>query len=1111
MKYHVRMKLIEDQLRAIAKTTRNGRVSLGVLKVVAVSLAVWLAWCGLDNLLRLPGSLRFVMAVVGLVLPAISVWRNLLRPSVWRINLQQTARELEVNLGVNDNILINSFQFEDAQSKARKNGAPFFPVQSKSGDSREFIERTLAAGSQSTMHIPRRALLDRVSLIRLGVATGAFFIAWILYASCCSRQAKNAFARYVNPFADIPPVGDVVLTLDPHGDMFVSEGGSLQVHVMLANPNGEPLAAVPFIPVLSIAQKSGGFAHDATFEIELRADPNSPSTFFHRFDNIREPFVCRAECGEDYSTSLRVNVRRLPRISSASFKVTPPAYLGIADKTLPGPPAALSAFAGSHVALDVEFDMQPIDPMWRIGDVVIPLADDTKSTDLWHAQFHVDTATQYALLARGDKSDESAGEIVHGAISIIPDIVPSIRFANDARNILAWPGETIDLRVVAEDDHGTSAIWITARQATATQTEHEVLHRWSYGDAPGRKGEIEERFELEIDPSRFEAGNAYLVEAFAADCRPDSGIAAGKSDPIVIRIRTASDADASKSGMVAALQRAIAEQRRALGLSRNLALHLDEAIAGENLAPHRDAMDGAQTQAREQGRSALAAMEEGAGSSKDKLNALVEGEMGLALGDIAKIAPEKTGELPRILERLVARQQAIFDGLLSLLGSTAAREKTARRENEGGTPQAPLATDEDNARDLREVLKDFTSVQKRILEQSRSLLERGPDDLSDEDEEILGKLAREEAKLAAALKDKVDDLSRNPLQDFADGSLADEFNEVYQEVAKAAASLYEKKLELAVPMEQGGLENAERLLHNLERWLVNKPDYIKWLMEDPPTTPDAAIAELPDELEDIVGELLDSEEEMTEDVEDVTSAWIDSLDKGAGWDAADGPISSMSAKGVTGNQLPNQMEIGGRSGEGRTGRSQGQMVESAAEGKDGRQTPSRLTATPFESGSVEDSSTQSPGGATGGGKLAGFAGEGLRGPTPTPRLQGLQRLEGRQMEIRQAAERLSLHLRAYGLPSGDVEQAIRGMKEVEALARSGDGGVLRRAYDETVDSLREARGSIATAITARREHGAMPRKEATELWNGLQDEIPEGYEELVPAYFKRLAEEATLK
>ena len=42
-----------------------------------------------------------------------------------------------------------------------------------------------------------------------------------------------------------------------------------------------------------------------------------------------------------------------------------------------------------------------------------------------------------------------------------------------------------------------------------------------------------------------------------------------------------------------------------------------------------------------------------------------------------------------------------------------------------------------------------------------------------------------------------------------------------------------------------------------------------------------------------------------DEAEDVSSSAIDSLDKGAGWDAIDGPISDNSAKGVTGNRLPN--------------------------------------------------------------------------------------------------------------------------------------------------------------------------------------------------------------
>jgi len=35
------------------------------------------------------------------------------------------------------------------------------------------------------------------------------------------------------------------------------------------------------------------------------------------------------------------------------------------------------------------------------------------------------------------------------------------------------------------------------------------------------------------------------------------------------------------------------------------------------------------------------------------------------------------------------------------------------------------------------------------------------------------------------------------------------------------------------------------------------------------------------------------------------------MDKGIGWNAADGPIADMSAKGVTGNALPNDNEMGG--------------------------------------------------------------------------------------------------------------------------------------------------------------------------------------------------------
>ena len=114
------------------------------------------------------------------------------------------------------------------------------------------------------------------------------------------------------------------------------------------------------------------------------------------------------------------------------------------------------------------------------------------------------------------------------------------------------------------------------------------------------------------------------------------------------------------------------------------------------------------------------------------------------------------------------------------------------------------------------------------------------------------------------------------------------------------------------------------------------------------------MAELPGELEDLIGDLLEEEEDLFDEMEDVSSSAADSLDKGAGWDVMDGPISNMSAKGATGNRLPNTSEIGGRAGEGRQGKSSGEFVGDEAIGKGGRKTPSRLTPDPYVDGQIKD-------------------------------------------------------------------------------------------------------------------------------------------------------------
>ncbi len=1077
---------ITPTLLGLSRALRRERLLEGGLRCLTSTLALWLAWFGLDNLLRLPAGIRLAMALAGLAWPAWLAWRCVLRPGVWRMRAERTARDLERRFGMQDNLLINACQFEQRGPAGAAGG---------------FADRTVQDGLRRAGAVPRAALVNRALMMRLGGLALTLTLAWSLYAGLLTRHAGNAWQRFSRPLADIPPVGSYAVHLDPGGSVTLYEGERLDVRVRVTEFGGGRLVIPPEAPVVRRSQRAG--AGESSLALAAIPQPGTPGLYGCTFENVREPFACRAVCGEVWSPALRVRIRRLPRLLSAGFRVVPPAYTALPAETRPGPPAVLAALPGSRVTIDLTCDRDVAGLNGHVGTnrwEFVPAGEQA-----WRAVTTIDSAGEYVLTVR-EEDDTAVRELARGSVVELADAAPAVRFETDMRNRMVWPGETLEIPVVARDDFGLQALAVTVRAAVGRQAP-VPLQRWSYQGPPGRPGEVVERLALTVDPARFEPGEVYLLEASALDWRP--GAAAGRAEPIVLRVRRPQDAAASgeQASAMAALHRAIAEQRRALGLTRNLELHLDEARLSGNLARHRTALSESQVRAQKHGRDArVEQVTLGHTAAADRLRDLVENEMAWVLAGVAAFDEADTAALPERVKRAATRQAYILDELIALLGRLGAADRPTT--SAGGTEPPPAPTSEDRARDLRDLLQDFSHAQKRIVEQSRALLERGPDDLTEEEQEILGQLAREEARWAAMLRDKVEDLSRNPLQDFADGKLAEELNEVYQEVTAAAESLYARKVELAVPQEQGGLENAEELLHNLERWLTDKPDYQKWLMEEPPQTPDAPLAELPAELEDIVGELLDREEAMTEEVEDVTSSWIDSLDKGAGWDAMDGPISSMSAKGVTGNQLPNQQEIGGRSGEGRTGRSQGQMVESAAEGKDGRPTPARVSETPFESGSVADKSAEDPGGATGGGKLSGFAGEGLRGPTPPPRLDQMQRLAGQQTEIRQDAERLSLHLRAYGLPSGDVEAAVSRMREVESLARAGSGAGIRRSFNAAIDTLREARGAISREAVTRRERGALPRQTAEALWAGLQDAMPPGYEELVAAYFRRLAESA---
>ena len=311
-----------------------------------------------------------------------------------------------------------------------------------------------------------------------------------------------------------------------------------------------------------------------------------------------------------------------------------------------------------------------------------------------------------------------------------------------------------------------------------------------------------------------------------------------------------------------------------------------------------------------------------------------------------------------------------------------------------------------------------------------------------------------------------------------------------------------------MPLEQLGAEMAKEMTTNIEKWLPDTPDREKWSQEEPLTDDmkEAPMAELPKEMEDIVGKLMEDEEDLFDEMEDASSSWADSLDKGAGWDAMDGPISNNSARGVTGNRLPNTSEIAGRSGEGRQGKSSGEFVGDTAVGKGGRKTPSRLTPDAFVKGQIKDYSKDPVGGATGGGKESGGGGEGLHGPVPNRPERDLGRLADQAGPAPQQGRGGRPQVPGPQVPSHRPEEDDRR----DGRRRGRPQG--RPLPQRPPPPRRLARGpGPGQDVPQGRVHQVrqdqtanLPTDIQKEILGSMQEPSPPGWEELNRQYFERL-------
>ncbi len=1103
---HASFLLIEDQLDAIGQKYRLMRIVRGLalwaVAAVGVSLlaAITAHWVG-------PSNWNWLVASLWGSWLAVTAFAWIVRPLAMRVRPVEVARLVEQRVDGLHNGFTNSVLLGRADDL---HDSPWLGA----------IFDEILAGTRGKPLDQAVRLSDlRPLFLRLGL----ILIPALVVAAVMPSMFAHGWRQMFKPEAFIAQLGEMEILQVQPGDVTLISGQALGISILARGPKMPEAKLVFEGDSLPSVELSPTVAREDEVAAILAAAPPEPAgvnvnllRYIYRAEHVEKPFRYRIEVGRTQTPWYAVTLVKQVKLAGLTLAITPPAYLRQEPRILTLNPQDLNATPvtvpqGSRVDLSATIDVPVNGAMLQVGDTPPTPMDAAVGGTLFTGSTTVyDDAAVAVLLTEG------AGQIIARlpdpslAIHCAKDAPPTIEMKWPTQDTAVAPSAEVKVSALLKDDAGLTSARILMAGGGDQLLTPLAEQKFTPGTLATELSQV-----IAIKPELRKHGQSIRVQVEVTDNR-DIPVPKGESTDKALSRQTAASSiyeirfrDPEQIAMQDKLRTDKLRQRLMELLKKQQDLHTRTVawkpadktgiapIHGGQIELRTILQNTAETfefdtETRVVQKTLLVLAHNPAKDAVD-LGASIAVE--LVDAQRAKLGEELTGRQRRIISTL--------ESLLALLNASPPPTTQAMSREGGDIPNKKEAFEK-----LNEALKEFMKEQQRVMDQSAPLVKKPVDDFSDADKKLLEDLKQAQEKLDAFMQEKVADFSKLAEQDMANASMLKELMEVYSEVTMAKDALKDKAVEIAVSLEESGLENAKEISSNLEKWLMDTPDRQKWTMEDPLTKTDTPMAELPAELEDMVGELMEQQEDLFEEMEDTNANWTDSLDKGAGWDAMDGPIANMSAKGVTGNQLPNNNEMGGRSGEGRSGKSQGEFVEETASGKGGRNTPTRLDPTPFQQGQVKDESTDPVGGATGGGKLSGQGGAGLEGPVPPKIKEEMQRLAQKQAELRNSAERLNLQYQLGRYDNFKMLESIALMRRVESDFKSNRYQTAMRRKDLLLDRMETSHLLLSGRIHV--EHDTTPAgstKVKEEINDAMKGQLPAAWEDALKEYYRKLSTE----
>jgi len=479
--------------------------------------------------------------------------------------------------------------------------------------------------------------------------------------------------------------------------------------------------------------------------------------------------------------------------------------------------------------------------------------------------------------------------------------------------------------------------------------------------------------------------------------------------------------------------------------------------------------------------------------------------------------------LPRRLNALIMIQTVILDRLMAIRGEEVGQQESIpeKRTKEGPQDSGASVPGEEalNTAQAVELFLDdldrFEKTSHEISEARSELLDQA-EDARRQQADKLDELRHKDMRLAADLATATADLGKVPNNETAPPEQQAALQKM-KSSSEQLSDLADRKASLPADQKSESIDRAmDELCREIQKSGQLAAASTPTGTSSEATTDDAGAkapetAKTTDQLDELTAELDRRERALRDTIESIESSLTSrNAEEGP---AAPGDVQSVGEGSKDGDaRSEERSDTQSRAEMGKNGRADGKATgDAAGDAPASGNTPGeRPSDSKAHDGSIKEAADAPGETSTGLGTEMDTATEfGSAGRLTPEILDQIKNAYQEQKQIRESARSAANSLKRYNLPTAEFEMAIAAMTRVEAALQQTDALELKRAYEEAADLTSNARRLVSERVGLQYLRSRTSARSSHRLHISGRSAPPEGYEEMVGAYFRKLADQAS--